>query len=693
MTGKALALAAILAATALSAAADVPVVRSPSADTRERWAAAELSLHLETLHPGEAFPVVEAVPAKGDCILVGTREGLAALKPFVKPGAVADPGAFVVIHAEADGRAVGVICGADSRGVLDGVYSLLEQKLGIGFYLAGNAAEGAAGGAFTFEAWDLAATPRFGERTAMNWYNFIGGVTSWNPEDYRTWIRQCARMRHTGVMLHTYAYSPFTAFSFNGQEKPLQYIHNTAVGKHWGNRHAKDVRTLVGGEVFAKEGPVFGADCGKIGHGGVTEENRVARAKAMLREVVDYAVNTVGIDFNWSFDIDTIPANPQNIIRTLPEADRFRCGKHWLVRPDTGEGYAYYRNIIRTVMEDYPGITTITAWWRCFTDYTHEGLANTLEPSELPDPWKAEYDAAPAEAKAYGGPGNLFYAKVTAAFRRALDELGHGKVKLGYGSWWLNTKDLHHLFAAANHFQDPDVTAYALEYHMVLDSDAGYRAQLRKTGDRRRLVIVEWAHHDMGQYLGRPYVPPTDFGDKLREAWGAWYVILHWMTRPLDLYFKSLQDQAWSNTWNEPLEVTCRKMAVDYVGAPQSDPMAAYLQAWVTGAPQFMGATKPSWGLGRGERKAAGGVVRGCDARIALLDKMDVSALSEAARNRRAYFRGHEEWIKLFVSATNAEGMEAAIRKYVEKASIDGGMTRGEQGILVQLNLKWLGRK
>jgi len=30
------------------------------------------------------------------------------------------------------------------------------------------------------------------------------------------------------------------------------------------------------------------------------------------------------------------------------------------------------------------------------------------------------------------------------------------------------------------------------------------------------------------------------------------------------------------------------------------------------------------------------------------------------------------------------------IHKFIEKASVDGGMTRGEQGLLIQHNLKWL---
>jgi hypothetical protein len=607
---------------------------------------------------------------------------------------VDDPGEFIVKHKDVGGRKVGVVCGNNSQGVLDGVYSFLEQKVGYGFYLDTTA--NIDKGPFSFDKWDLSAKPAFTERVSMNWYNFISGVTSWNLEDYKKWIRQCARMRHTSVMLHTYSYSPFTDFTYKGKSKDIQYIHNTAIGDHWGNRHTEDVRKLVGGDVFADEGPVFGTDCSKVGHGGVTEENRVARSKEMMREVIDYAVNTVGIEFNWSFDIDTFPANPKKIIADIPKADKFKCGKGWLVRPDTEEGYLYYKNIIQTTMTDYPDLTTITAWWRCFTDYTHEGLANNLKPSELPEAWQAEYNAAPAEAKSYGGPGNLYYAKVTQAYRRALDELGHKDVKLGYGSWWLNSENLHGLFAAANHFQDKAVTAYALEYHMILDQSASYRAELKKSGSNRRLIVIEWAQHDMGgQYLGRPTTPPENFKDNLTEAGASGYGVLHWMTRPLDIYFKSCQNQIWSNSLNEDISTTCRKMAVDFIGESQAEHLAEYLEEWVTNGPRFIGATQPNWTFGgkkkKGKKSSPAAIARGCDDRIAILEKVDTAELSADGLKRWKYFRGHEEWIKLIFLSTDAESKKKAIRKYVEKTSIDGGMTRGEMGILIQQNLKWLG--
>jgi len=652
----------------------------------EHWAATELSAFLKMIYPEDSFPVVTAIPASGDYILLGTLASLKSLERHVGASEVDDAGEFVIKHTKDGSQQVGIICGNNARGVLDGAYSLLEQKLGYGFYLHTNALENVEKGAFSFDKWDITASPEFSERTVMNWYNFISGVNSWNLPEYKEWIRQSARMRYTSVMLHAYSWSPLTAWSFNGKAKPVSYIQNTAFGKQWGNLNVKDVRKLFGGEILTDEGPIFGADVTKIGYGNVTEANRVALSKEMLKEVVDYAVNTVGMEFNWAFDIDTGAAHPQSIIKSLPTDSRFQVGKRWIVRPDTEAGYRYYKHIIETVMTDYPGITTITAWWRTFDNFSHDGLVNTLKSSELPDEWKAEYDAAPDQARRYAGPGNLYYSKVTEAFRKALDELGHEDVKLGYGSWWLNRQTQHDLFAASDHFQDRAISAYALDCAMALGESDTLRAEMRKTGSNRRLIVIEWAQNDMGKYIGRPYAPPENFRDRLKDVEASGFGVLHWTTRPLDVFFKNLQNQIWNNTLNEDSAVTCKKMAVDYFGVSQSRVMAEYLHSWLTTAPQF-GRPAKSWikTISNGESRA-----KGCDDRIAILDRVDTGKLTEAGLRRWKYFRGHEEWIKLVHLARDVEEKKTAIRKFIEKASVDGGMTRGEKGLLIQHNLKWL---
>lgn len=672
-----------------------PVVHSTSADVRCQWAARELSGFLGLIHTEHAFPVMNSIPADGDFILLGTAEDARSWSPALQVPEVEAKGGFAVRHMRSGGREIGMICGNDSRAVVDGVYALLEQKLGNGFYLHTNAFEAVMKGRFSFEKWDMSSHPLIQERVCFNWYNFISGVDAWNLPDYQNWIRQASRMRYNELMLHTYGWGPFTQFTYNGVIKPVDHLQNTTHGSHWGVKHTPDVRKLIGGEVFADEGPVFGADVGKIGYGGVTEENRVALAKAMLRQAMDYAVNTVGMGFNWSFDVDTTYANPQNIIVTLPEEDRFQVGKCWLARPDTDEGYLFFRKIIETTMKDFPAISKITVWWRGGSGVEFGGLANTMRESDLPQAWLEEYKASPLEAKNNYGPGHLYHSKVALAFRRALDELGHSRVKLAYGSWWQNDRNSTKNFAAANHFMPRGMPCYALDYHMVFGESRDYREQLKQTAGNRPLVVIEWAQHDDGKYMGRPYMPPADFATKLKDVGASGFGVIHWTTRPLDIFFKSVANQVWSNTANEPLTTTCEKMALDFFGASQSKVMAEYLHEWMTTAPAFGRET-----LDRLDGDGVGGAVKDfdlraqdCDRRIAILLRVDTGKLSDAAMKRWKFFKAHEEWIRLFHLAQKSKDPELrkqAILKYVEMASVDGGMTRGEKGLLIQHNLKWL---
>lgn len=684
-------------------AATYPIIISDEADVREKWAASELSTFLGEIYEEDDFPVKTSIPRKGSFILLGTLETQPSLGLYVEGSQVEKPGSFVVNHGKFEGRTVGVICGNNSRGLLDGVYSFLEQTLGYGFYLHSNAKENVEKGAFSFEKWDFFAHPEFQERVVFNWYNFITGVSGWNLEDYKHWIRQCARMRYTQVMLHAYSWSPFHEFSYNGETKQVLRIQNTQYGAQWDNKQTPDIRELIGGELFTEEGPVFGADVGKIGFDGVTLENRVEKSKAMMREVIDYAVNTVGLEFNWAMDIDTGYANPQNVIQTLPEDSRIRMWDLYLARPDTDAGYLYYKNMVETVMNDYPAITNITVWWRSTTARLYDGLANALTYDkvhlEIPDDWKIEYDAAPDYVKgpspdkpASLGTASLHYSKVTQAFRKALNEMGKSEVKLGYGSW-IKSNENFTSFVPANYFQDPENTAYALEYMMSFDENVEFRNRLKKYGEKRNLVVIEWAHHDDGKYMGRPYTPPTDFSDKLNEVEASGFGVIHWLSRPFDVFFKNLQNQVWSNSLNEDYALTTEAMALDYFGASEKEKTAAYLHQWATEAPQFGRETGQLGQTGVEDFEAR---IQACDDRLAMLAKIDVSQFSEAALNRYKYFFGHEEWMKLFHEAQQTWDIDLqkeAIHKFIEKALVDGGMTRGEQGLLIQHNIKWLDKR
>ena len=86
-------------------------------------------------------------------------------------------------------------------------------------------------------------------------------------------------------------------------------------------------------------------------------------ATALMQKVFQFAADR-GMGVTFAFDVDTVSANPQNIIATLPSGARFAAGGIQVVNPETPDGYAYYRSQIEQLLQTYPQITQIAVWFR-----------------------------------------------------------------------------------------------------------------------------------------------------------------------------------------------------------------------------------------------------------------------------------------------------------------------------------------
>src|ERR1035441_67304 len=148
------------------------------------------------------------------------------------------------------------------------------------------------------------------------------------------------------------------SYEFNGKAKPVGYLSTTARGRDWSTMHVNDVRRLWGGQVFDQ--PVFGA-----GAALVPEEGRAEAAQQLMRAVFAGAEQRA-MDVYFADDVDTVSANPQELIQTLPPAARFATsgGKFWLANPDTPEGYRYYKTQVEALLAAYPQITCFVVWFR-----------------------------------------------------------------------------------------------------------------------------------------------------------------------------------------------------------------------------------------------------------------------------------------------------------------------------------------
>jgi len=613
------------------------------------------------------------------------------------------PESYVVTTTQEDGKTIGLIVGADQRGIVNGVHGLL-RKLGHGYALDGDIKPDPRTEPFNFKQWDLADHPLVPRRFVFNWHNFLSGCSSWDLKHWKRWTTQSQKMGYNGIMVHAYGNNPMTGFSFKGVDKPVGYLSSTRIGRDWATMHVNDVRRLIGGEVF--DGPTLGSEAAVDG----TDRRRTEAAQKLMADVFAHAEQR-GVDAILAVDMDTAAANPQLLITKLPEHARFKThprGDFWLPRPDTPEGYGYYKAQLTHLLKVYPQLDTFVMWFR---------LRGTplisLKTEHLPEDWQKEYQAIiakePEVEKYWHSVGIFVMGKVAAAHQKALKELGREDLTLGLGSWGFGLQN------AADRFLPTDVGLYPLDFEVLwkpsrLESPGGPEG-VAQAAAHRPIYPILWAHHDDLTYVGPPYPPLENFYDLLAKSKceTAGYGVLHWTTRPLDVFFTGLSDAVWASTRNQSVKTSCRRMARDMLGQQHQQIFGDYLYQWLTGLPRI-GRDTSDFFIDR-KLKGYDQAVESHKRRMALLDRIDPATLSPIRRKRMAYFRGLERFILSvfenedhyrralkrheegdYAGARAALGradVPAAIRLYADTARLLG-ITRGEQGLVVSLNLRWL---
>lgn len=688
-------------------AAEVPIVLAADAPSNVNLAARDLAHGLGRMYPKEHFSIVTDVPADGMAIMIGQASDVlvrARLDNMVPTA----PESFVV-RTRASGRLdLGVIAGADPRGTAYGVYALLRE-LGCGFDLSGDIPPAPFAKPFSFDAWQLADQPLVRDRLVFNWHNFISGCSTWNLSDWNRWTDQSLKMGFNGIMVHAYGNNPMVSFEFNGLEKPVGFLSSSVKGRDWATMHVNDVRRLWGGEVFNEA--VFGADAALA-----PDQNRVDAARKLMHDAFAHARQR-GMEIYFANEVDTLASNPQGMIQSLPEEARFsirmkpdeRTGKEvplfWLANPDTPEGFRYYKVQTEALLKDYPQITCLVMWYRSVSPLMELKLA------EMPAAWQQQYAAelatTPEAAKLWKAPQVFALGKIIRGFTRALRELGHHQVRVAAGTW--NFQSL----ASADRFFPREVKWIGLDYNVLSGApqlgSAASRKIIRDGAANREVIPVIWAHHDDGTYIGRPYTPFEGFFAKLADAKAGGYGIIHWTTRPLDLFFISHARQVWQSSRDQSLRTTCNDLAGKWFGTANQDAMGDYLARWATGAPMF--ARETSDRFVDQEMTDVEQVVAGCRERLKLLAMADAANLTAQQRGRLDYFKGLEEFMADFYRAEGAYQKSRALLKagdapaartailqcQPEKIigrfagfSALGGITRGEQGLVVSLNTRWL---
>jgi hypothetical protein len=204
----------------------------------------------------------------------------------------------------------------------------------------------------------------------------------------------------------------------------------------------------------------------------------------------DAAHRDMGVYF--AVDVDTPSANPQELVRLLPESARFQASgststlagsstnRIWLPKPDTPEGYAFFRAQVEGLLKNYPQITKLVVWFR------RDGTPwVTLKAADLPEAWQTEFEAEVARTLEVGqfwrAPGLFAVGKIVHAFERALKDGGATRTQVAAGTWGFE------FLAAADRFFPAGVPLIGLDYDVIHEKPqlgtAESRVPLRETYD------------------------------------------------------------------------------------------------------------------------------------------------------------------------------------------------------------------
>lgn len=223
------------------------------------------------------------------------------------------------------------IAGTDDAGVLYGVYGLLDDHYGIGFYFSGDAIPEEKK-ALTMPEVDEAKTPRQYMRGILPWTNFPQSATVYSMEDWIFIIDQMARMRMNFLNIHNYNgqgghNEMYHSFEYNGI-LPRNWNATASSGHVWSGP-GWDVNEYRFGAADLFDDYDFGTDS-TLHNEYLDNKSVAAKGTSMFQQVIDHA-HSRGVKIGLGLDIDIVmsdygvAANAEG----LPEAQAKAVMEHY----------------------------------------------------------------------------------------------------------------------------------------------------------------------------------------------------------------------------------------------------------------------------------------------------------------------------------------------------------------------------
>ncbi|HPS54977.1 MAG TPA: carbohydrate-binding protein, partial [Sedimentisphaerales bacterium] len=288
------------------------IIVGESASDMECYASRELQRYLYQL-TSELPTVVQSVDNINiPTFVIGTQLSNSLLASFVSQGLIVadlnDPGpqGYVIKKITYNGQPVIAILGGDNVGVMYGVYGLLEDHYGIGFYFSGDAI-GEPSPLLSMPDVDERKAPEMYIRGFLPWTNFHQSSTVYSWEDWKYIIDQMAKMRMNFLLIHNYNAEAghnemFHNFTLNGITSRV-WMATAKTGHGWGCPGWNLSEYLFGaGDLF--DDYDFGASCALYNEN-LSNLEIFAKGVGLFQRVIDYA-HSRGVKIGLGLDINII---------------------------------------------------------------------------------------------------------------------------------------------------------------------------------------------------------------------------------------------------------------------------------------------------------------------------------------------------------------------------------------------------
>lgn len=198
------------------------------------------------------------------------------------------------------------IAGTDDAGTLYGVYGLLDDYYGIGFYFSGDVIPQQKRALYMPEV-NEAKTPRQYMRGVLPWTNFPQSATVYSTEDWMYIIDQMARMRMNFLNIHNYNAEcghneMFHNFTYDGHLS-RNWNATAKTGHNWGCP-GWDVNQYRFGATDLFDDYDFGTDA-TLHNESLNNEEVYAKGWSQFQFLIDYG-HTRGVKMGLGLDINII---------------------------------------------------------------------------------------------------------------------------------------------------------------------------------------------------------------------------------------------------------------------------------------------------------------------------------------------------------------------------------------------------